>query len=162
MSGVEMPTTSSTRSRWLRPWGATATPRARSVDELLVAVGAGDHRAFATLYDDMAGLVYTNIRCVLHDTGRTDTVADEAFLEVWRQAAQFDPFEAPAVIWILDVAHQLATERDRDDARASAGPAAHRGGTQPSVTVGPRGRGRGPASPGWGCVPRFGDVSQRR
>lgn len=129
--------TRATRSRWVLPWGTTTVAlRARSDDELLLDVGAGDHQAFATLYDHMAGLVYANIRCVLHDTIRTDTVAEETFVEVRRQAARFDPSRTSALIWILDLAHQLATESDQvDDSRPSAGSLADPGGTHPSPPV---------------------------
>jgi RNA polymerase sigma-70 factor (ECF subfamily) len=85
----------------------------RSDDDLLLAVGGGDRRAFATLSGHMVGLVHANIWRALHDKTRTDSVTDEVFVEVWRQAAGFDPSRGPALIWILDLAHRLAAEHDR-------------------------------------------------
>ncbi len=112
----------------------TTAPRARSDEALLLDVGAGDQQAFATLYDHVAGLVYANIRRVLCDTARTDTVAEEAFVEVWRQAPRFDPAQMRAVAWILDLAHRLAEERVRYDAsRADAGPGGPRAEPHRSV-----------------------------
>lgn len=122
-----MLTSGPTRSRWVVPRATTVTLRARSDGELLLDVAAGDHHALAGLYDHLAGLVYVNVRRALHDATRTDTVAEEAFFEVWRQAPRFDPARTPAVLWVLDLTHQLATEHNRYDiSRASAGPVADR------------------------------------
>ncbi|WP_052665178.1 sigma factor [Nitriliruptor alkaliphilus] len=100
-------------------------------DELLIAVGAGDHQALTILYGHVAGIVYANILRALHDGSRADTVTEEAFFEVWRRASRFDPSRTPAVIWILDLAHQLAAEHNRyDDARAAARPQGPGGGPQ--------------------------------
>ncbi len=88
-------------SRWpLRRATRTAALPARSDDGLLRDVGSGDREAFVALYDHLAGLVYANIQRVLRDTARTDAVAEEAFVEVWRQAPRFDPAQMRAVAWI--------------------------------------------------------------
>lgn len=111
-----MPTTKPRRSRWVVPWvPAAVTPTVRSDEQLLRDAGAGDHEAFATLAGHMAGLVHANIWRALHDKTRTDSVTDEVFVEVWRRAAGFDPSDGPALIWILDLAHRLAAEHDRND-----------------------------------------------
>jgi DNA-directed RNA polymerase specialized sigma24 family protein len=157
--------TRTTRPRRPVPWETPAvTLRARNDDELLVDVGTGDHQAFATLYDHLAGLVYANILRVLHDTTRTDTVADEAFIEVWRQAAGFDPSRTPASMWVLDLAHQHATERARyEGLLASTGRGADREAIHPSRTAtSARPSGHEPAPTIWGCVPRVGVISPQR
>lgn len=111
-----MPTTDPTRWRWVVASGATrGARRVDRDDELLLGVGAGDHQALATLYGHVAGIVYANVRRALHDESRAETVTEEAFFEVWRQASRFDPSSTPAMIWILDLAHQLAAEHNRYD-----------------------------------------------
>ncbi|MEX1163729.1 MAG: sigma factor [Nitriliruptor sp.] len=82
---------------------------------MLNDVASGDHQALASLYDHIARLVYANVRRALDDPIWADTVVEEAFVEVWQQADRFDPSHTPAVIWILDLAHQLAAEHNRSD-----------------------------------------------
>ncbi len=59
----------------------------------------------------------------------------EVLVEVWRQAARFDPTQMPAVTWILEHAHRLAAERDRLVAPPPTGPDAGRGATPTSRPV---------------------------
>lgn len=108
--------TSWKRSLRVVPRGpTTATARPRSDDELLVDLAAGDNQALSSLYDHVAGLVLANVCRALHDPSWTETVVEEAFVEVWRQSDRFDPSETTATLWILDLAHQLATEQNRHD-----------------------------------------------
>ncbi len=64
-------------------------------DEALVAhVAAGDTAAFVLLYDRYARPVYTIAEHALGPAEAEDVV-QEAFLRLWRRAAQFDPQGVP-------------------------------------------------------------------
>ena len=105
----------------------TTTPV--DVDELMSQVADGDQDAFAALYDAVAPRVYGLIRRVVRDAALAEEVAQEALVEVWRNASRFDRARGSATGWIFTIAHrravdrvraeQAATERERRTARAS-------------------------------------------
>ena len=105
----------------------TTTPA--DVDELMSQVADGDQDAFAALYDAVAPRVYGLIRRVVRDAALAEEVAQEALVEVWRNASRFDRARGSAAGWIFTIAHrravdrvraeQAATERERRTARAS-------------------------------------------
>jgi len=105
----------------------TTTPV--DVDQLMSQVADGDQDAFAALYDAVAPRVYGLIRRVVRDAALAEEVAQEALVEVWRNASRFDRARGSAAGWIFTIAHrravdrvraeQAATERERRTARAS-------------------------------------------
>ena len=105
----------------------TTTPV--DVDELMSQVADGDQDAFAALYDAVAPRVYGLIRRVVRDAALAEEVAQEALVEVWRNASRFDRARGSAAGWIFTIAHrravdrvraeQAAAERERRTARAS-------------------------------------------
>ncbi|HET7901836.1 MAG TPA: ECF RNA polymerase sigma factor SigK [Candidatus Nanopelagicales bacterium] len=100
---------------------------------LLAASSRGDEKAFARLYDLTSARVYGLVRRVVRDPAQSEEVAQEVYLEVWRQSARFDPARGSAAGWILTVAHRRAVdrvrsaesaqERDRRYAAVGEGPA---------------------------------------
>jgi RNA polymerase sigma-70 factor, ECF subfamily len=87
--------------------------------DLLTAVGAGDRTAFATLFDRTSPMVYGTALRVLRDPAQSEEVTQEAYLEVWRTAARFDPGRGSAVAWVSTIAHHRAVDRVRAE-RAAA------------------------------------------
>lgn len=131
-------------SSWLAPGAPTpgrmpdhASPHddeavaARSDEELVVAVARGDRSAFQRFYDRTAGLVYGNVRRVVRDQVLSDEVTYQVFLDVWTQAADFDPTQEPARIWLLDLAHRRMMSR-ADCELTTASPQPVQAGTRES------------------------------
>ncbi|MHC5257148.1 ECF RNA polymerase sigma factor SigK [Streptomyces sp. UC4497] len=87
-------------------------------DKLLPMVGQGDVRAYEELYELVSGAVYGLVLRVLRDPAQSEEVAQEVFLELWRDAARFDPRRGTAMAWVLTHAHRRAVDRVRS-ARAS-------------------------------------------
>jgi RNA polymerase sigma-70 factor (ECF subfamily) len=97
---------------------------------LLSQVADGDRAAFEQLYTLMSPAVFGLALRVLRDRAQAEEVAQEAFLEMWRLAARYDPARGGATAWMLTLAHrravdrvrsaQAATERDRRAAAADA------------------------------------------
>lgn len=84
-------------------------------DDLLIAVAHGDREAFEALYGRFAATVFGVVRRTLRDPSQSEEVAQEVFVELWRQAARFDPERGRASTWILTLAHRRAVDRVRTE-----------------------------------------------
>jgi RNA polymerase sigma-70 factor (ECF subfamily) len=82
-------------------------------------VARGDEQAFNALYDVLAPRVYGLARRVLRDPAQAEEVAQEALVEVWRNASRFDSSKGSAAAWVLTITHRRAVDRVRA-AQASA------------------------------------------
>ena len=85
------------------------------LDTIIAQVAAGDQAAFATLYDRLAPTVFGVIRRVLRDPAQSEEVTQEAFLEIWRQAARFDPAKGSVPTWAVMIARRRAVDRVRSE-----------------------------------------------
>jgi RNA polymerase sigma-70 factor (ECF subfamily) len=50
---------------------------------------------------------------VVRDPAQAEEVAQEAYLELWRGSARFDPARGSAIAWILTIVHRKAVDRVR-------------------------------------------------
>jgi RNA polymerase sigma-70 factor, ECF subfamily len=74
---------------------------------LLQAVAAGDQAAMARLYDTTSALVYGLALRILSDASEAQDVTLEVYLQVWRQAAQYDPQRGTFMAWLSAIIHPL-------------------------------------------------------
>jgi len=83
------------------------------LSSLLVLSSRGDQAAFAELYDRTSSRVFGLARRVVRDPAQAEEVAQEAFLDVWRQAARYDSARGGVLAWILTITHRRAVDRVR-------------------------------------------------
>jgi RNA polymerase sigma-70 factor, ECF subfamily len=95
-----------------------AEDESASIEEVLALVARGDQQAFTELYDRCAAAVYGLVRRILRDPARSEEVAQEILLEVWRTAPRFDPDRGTAYTWIMTMAHRRAVDRVRSEQAA--------------------------------------------
>ncbi len=128
------------------PTGAplTGAPVGLDLSELLRASARGDQAAFAQLYDATASRVHGLALRVVRDPAQAEEVTQEAYLEIWRTAARFDPSRGSALSWLLTLTHRKAVDRVRSAEAASRRDTTYHHQNQP-VDVGSEGR--SPASP---------------
>ena len=87
-----------------------------SDEELLAAVGRRDEAAVAALYDRYGRLAFSLAYRILGDQGAAEDVVQEAFLNVWRRAASFQPGRGSVRTWLLSIVHHRAIDRLRGTA----------------------------------------------
>ena len=74
-------------------------------------VARGDADAFDAVYDLLAPSVFGIVRRVVRDPAQSEEVTQEVLLEVWRNAATFDPGRGSATAWVMMLAHRRAVDR---------------------------------------------------
>jgi len=92
---------------------------------LLALIAGGDQRALAALYKRQGGLVYSLILRMLANEMETQEVVQDAFVQIWRRAPQYDPARSSPLAWIIMIARGLAVDRLRARSRREAGHAAY-------------------------------------
>ena len=79
----------------------------------LQLVARGDADAFDAVYDQVAASVFGIVRRVVRDPAQSEEVTQDVLLEVWRDAAKFDPGRGSATAWVMTLAHRRAVDRVR-------------------------------------------------
>ena len=80
---------------------------------LISRVARGDEEAFDAVYDQVAATVFGVVRRVIRDPAQSEEVTQDVLLEVWRNAAKFDPGRGSAAAWVTTLAHRRAVDRVR-------------------------------------------------
>jgi RNA polymerase sigma-70 factor, ECF subfamily len=86
---------------------------AADLNTCLRLVARGDADAFDTVYDQVAATVFGIVRRVVRDPAQSEEVTQDVLLEVWRNAAKFDPGRGSATAWVMTLAHRRAVDRVR-------------------------------------------------
>jgi RNA polymerase sigma-70 factor (ECF subfamily) len=89
------------------------------LEELLAEVARGARDAYEVLYTRVSAAVYGMVVRVLRDRAQSEEVAQEALLQVWREANRFDEKQGSAMAWIMTIAHRRAVDRVRSEESAS-------------------------------------------
>lgn len=90
-----------------------AEPSQVSDNDLLRAVSRGDETALAAIYDRYRLILFGLILRILHDRQEAEDVLQEAFLQVWRRAADFDESRGRVFTWLVTIARSRALDRLR-------------------------------------------------
>lgn len=81
------------------------------------AIASQDERALAFLYDATFARVYGLVQRIVRDAALAEEVVEDAYFQVWRQAARFDPARGRALTWLLAMARSRAIDALRREAR---------------------------------------------
>ncbi len=119
------------------PEGAVPSPddssasAAAELAHLIHQSSLGDQSAFAELYDATSARIYGLVLRVVRDPAQSEEVAQEAYLEIWRNSARFDPSKGNALSWMMTLAHRRAVDRVRSAEASSRRDTAYQSSTQP-------------------------------
>ena len=80
---------------------------------LIERVSEGDLKAFAKLYDLTAPVVFGVALKVLRERSWAEDVTQEAYLQIFNQARNFEPSEGSVTGWVATIAHRRAVDAVR-------------------------------------------------
>jgi RNA polymerase sigma-70 factor, ECF subfamily len=80
---------------------------------LLAAVAKGDALAFERLYGATCAKLYGVVLRILRRHDLAADVMEEAYLEIWRRAREFDPAYSTPLPWMVAIARRLAIDLAR-------------------------------------------------
>ncbi|MGB2636187.1 MAG: sigma-70 family RNA polymerase sigma factor [Candidatus Acidiferrum sp.] len=84
---------------------------------MLARIGKKDEEALSALYDRYSGLVFSEARRILRDTGAAEEILQDLFFQVWRTAERFDPARGSLAGWLLVAARNRAISKLRKKSR---------------------------------------------
>lgn len=94
--------------------------RVRTLEELVTLVPSGDPSVFSEIYDQTASLVYGLVLRVVRAPSIAEEVTQEVYLQIWRQAGDFDAAKGSARTWMTTIAHRRAVDAVRSNQSARA------------------------------------------
>src|SRR5262245_45505480 len=89
---------------------------------LLAAVTKGDAAAFERLYQATCAKLYGVVLRILRRQDLAADVMEEAYLEIWRRAGEFNPGNSSPLAWMVAIARRLAIDLSRRPMPASDEP----------------------------------------
>ncbi len=98
---------------------ATLTDVTADLDALLRRMAQRDVDAFAEFYDQTRARVYGLVTRVLRDPGYSEETTQDIYLQVWRNAADYNPSAGSPLSWLMTVAHRRAVDRVRSEQAAT-------------------------------------------
>ncbi|MHB8625664.1 MAG: RNA polymerase sigma factor [Aggregatilineales bacterium] len=80
-------------------------------------IATRDQQAFWAIYQQYGSAIYSLAYHVLQDSTLAEEVAQDTFLKVWRQTAQWNPDKGNLKNWLLAITHFTAIDRLRKERR---------------------------------------------
>jgi RNA polymerase sigma-70 factor, ECF subfamily len=89
------------------------------LDALLRRVAQRDVEAFAAFYDGTRARVFGLVTRVLRDPGYSEETTQDVYLQVWRNAGNYNPAAGTPLAWLMTLAHRRAVDRVRSEQAAT-------------------------------------------
>ena len=107
--------------------GGGPRDESRELDDarLVARIASGDEAAFVTAYDRHAAFVFGSVARFVGDRDLAAEIVQDAFMALWRRAAQFDAAAGSLLTWLLAIARHRAIDRLRAEGRRPGRDAIH-------------------------------------
>ncbi len=86
---------------------------------LMRQIAQGDQRAFQTLYDLFSGILFSTAYRVLNNQEAAEDVIQDAFIQIWEKAPQYDPTRGKPLTWAVTLTRNRSIDRLRSLQRRS-------------------------------------------
>ena len=94
--------------------GPVTAPMQPIGDSMLIGrMMAGDEAALSTLYDRYSAMLFGMLMRILRDKQAAEEVLQDIFLQLWRNAGQFDAGRGSLAAWLLVIGRNRAISRLR-------------------------------------------------
>ncbi len=90
-----------------------ANPESAALLRALQQMASGDHPALAACYDLMGSVVFSLAVRMLRDRAAAEDVSQDIFVQIWRQAGNYDPQRGSPEAWIMMIARTRILDRIR-------------------------------------------------
>ncbi|TAL04151.1 MAG: sigma-70 family RNA polymerase sigma factor [Verrucomicrobia bacterium] len=87
--------------------------------QLLHRIATQDREALAEFYDATAGVLFSTALRIVGDAPEAEEVMQDAFVQVWEKAGDFDPELGTPLSWVLRITRNRAIDRIRARQRRS-------------------------------------------
>jgi RNA polymerase sigma-70 factor (ECF subfamily) len=91
----------------------TAQPQPVPDSALIEKMRMGDEAALSTLYDRYSAMLFAMLVRILRDQQAAEEVLQDIFLQLWRNAAQFDAARGSLPAWLMVIGRNRAISRLR-------------------------------------------------
>lgn len=81
--------------------------------ERIVRVAKGDRRALEQVYDQYHRLVYSLALKIVRDPELCEEIVQDVFMQIWRQAAKYDPERGRFSSWLINISRNITIDRIR-------------------------------------------------
>ncbi len=102
--------------------GSSEVAELDPLQDLLAATARGDRSAFRRVYQLTASRLYPIALRLLSRRDAADEVLQEAFVLVWRKAAQYRADKGRPIAWMTTIVRNCAIDRLRSEAREPRNP----------------------------------------
>ncbi|MGB7925386.1 MAG: sigma-70 family RNA polymerase sigma factor [Pyrinomonadaceae bacterium] len=80
---------------------------------LIKSLAVGDQSAMTTLYDSTSRLIYGLVLRILNEASTAEEVMLDVYMQVWRQASNYDATRGAPLAWLTTIARSRAIDRLR-------------------------------------------------
>lgn len=103
-----------------RSVGATERFDAADLGHLLKLSARGQQQAFALLYDQTSARMFGLVLRIVRNRAQAEEVLQEAYVDIWRSSARFNPSRGSALGWLFSIGHRRAVDRVRSEQAATS------------------------------------------